>query len=115
MRRMLIAMAAVLAWPGLAQAAEIQAVNSRCFLFDNCEDNNPDSILIRGTITQGDAERFRNVVKQNSPLVTTVILRSNGGNVHEAIKIGRDIRRLLLETEGPLLDYYSNRDGSLSY
>lgn len=71
--------------------------------------------MIRGTIVQGDAERFRSVVKQSDSFFTTVILRSNGGSVEEAIKIGRDIRKLLLETEGPYLDYQTDPSGSLSY
>ena len=39
-------------------------------------------------------------------LLQTVILRSPGGNVFEAMQIGRDVRRLLLETEGNFLDFY---------
>jgi hypothetical protein len=31
------------------------------------------------------------------------------------MQIGRDIRRLLLETEGPRLDFYTRGDGSLAY
>src|SRR5208282_4015801 len=116
MRRILVAVVAVLTCSGgFARGADILAVNYDCFLVDHCRDNNPASILIRGTITEGDSAKFRNIIVQSGFPVVTVILRSNGGNVQEAMKIGRDIRKLLLETEGPQLDYYPDRDGSLSY
>ena len=116
MSRTLVAFIAILMWTGLADAAEIQAVNYDCFFFDKCEKQVPDSILIRGTIVQGDAEGFHSTVKKSGDFdLARVILRSNGGNVQEAMKIGRDIRGLLLETEGPYLDYLVDPDGSLSY
>jgi hypothetical protein len=37
-----------------------------------------------------------------------------GGNIQEAMSIGRDIRRLLMETEGPVLDYYPDRSARYS-
>jgi hypothetical protein len=114
--RTLVAIIAVLMWTGFTDAAEIQAVNYDCFFFDKCEKQEPDSILIRGTIVQGDAESFHSTVKKQGDFyLARVILRSNGGNAQEAMNIGRDIRTLLLETEGPYLDYLVDPDGPLSY
>jgi len=115
MSRTLVAIIAVMMWTGFTDAAEIQAVNYGCFFFDKCEKQETDSILIKGTIVEGDAESFHRTVKQRNFFPTRVILRSNGGNVQEAMKIGRDIRKLLLETEGPYLDYLVDPDGPLSY
>jgi len=116
MCRMLVAvLAALTCAAGLTHAAEIQAVNYHCFLTDHCQDNAPDAILITGTIVEGDSAKFRNIIIQRSFPLVTVILRSNGGNVQEAIKIGRDIRKLLLETEGPTLDYNTAREETLDY
>ena len=58
-----------------------------------------------------NSAKFRNVIVQNNFSLETVILRSNGGNLQEAMTIGRDIRQLLMETEGPTLDYYPDREG----
>jgi len=99
------------------QGAEIRAVNASCFLVDKCPpppDGIEDSILIRGVIEKGDAQVFRSVVRQRK-MLKTVMLRSPGGNVYEAMQIGRDIRRLLLETEGPRLDYYPAGDNTIDY
>ena len=115
MCRMLVAVfVGLMCAAGLARAAEIQAVNSHCFLTNRCMDNWTDAIVIRGTIVEGDSAKFHDIMIQEN-FFETVILRSRGGNIQEAMKIGRDIRRLLLETEGPQLDYYPEREGTLRY
>src|SRR5208282_4364095 len=59
MRRILVAVVAVLTCSGgFARGADILAVNYDCFLVDHCRDNNPASILIRGTITEGDSAKW---------------------------------------------------------
>ena len=95
------------------RAADIRAISSRCFLTNSCEQQISDAIIIRGAISKGDAKRFRAVILESGLAVTSVILRSEGGDVEEAMEIGRDVRNLLLETEGPVLDYF--RDSGLNY
>jgi hypothetical protein len=63
-------------------------------------------ILVEGDIQPGDALRLQNAVIQfdlvYEPQVARFIyLRSRGGNIDEAIKMGTFIRRLRLETEVP--------------
>lgn len=93
---------------GYVKAADIQTVNIRCFYYSDCRSDVTDAILISGEIVKGDVERFRAAVNRSSVVLQSVILRSPGGDVDEAIKIGHDVRRLLLETEGPDLDYASD-------
>lgn len=99
---------------GPMHAAEIQAMNWDCFFIDKCHDSWSNTVVIRGTIVEGDSAKFRDIILQGV-VRQTVILRSRGGDVQEAMKIGRDIRTLLLETEGPQLDYYPDREGTLHY
>jgi hypothetical protein len=107
----LLAALVAFSWIDCVGAAEVQIV--KCFFVDNCKHNYPDGILISGAVVRGDADKFRDSVRRTSPLVRNVILRSNGGDVVEAMKIGRDVRHLLLETEGPQLEYMV--DDALSY
>src|SRR2546421_4961829 len=53
-----------------------------------------------GAIVSGDLERFRAALKA-SPDVHTINLRSPGGSVVEAIKVGRAIKNLYLDTAAP--------------
>jgi hypothetical protein len=55
-----------------------------------------------GSIISGDSERFRTAIKQAGPNLQTINLRSAGGNVMEAIKIGRMVKELYLDTGAPL-------------
>ncbi len=62
-------------------------------------------IKIEGKIEQGDAVRFLNTYRNafnSSGNPRSVILLSKGGNVDEAIRIGRLIRKLRLETIVPM-------------
>jgi len=93
--------------------ATILFLNEDCFLTDKCDDTIGDAILISGDIEKGDSAKFREIVKRSGLALTRVILRSRGGDVMEAMNIGRDIRKLLLETEGPDIDYDTNQ--SLAY
>ncbi|MBU3887636.1 hypothetical protein [Methylosinus sp. KRF6] len=60
-----------------------------------------NDILIEGEIVSGDARSFERVVRDIGRHVDKVILRSPGGSVQEAITIGRLVRKLMIETEGP--------------
>ena len=79
--------------PGHAWAAEIWTASVA---------GNTVGIVIEGGIEPGDYERFRSAVHDFGPSVRTVYLRSKGGNVVEAMKIGDLIRRLRLDTDAPL-------------
>jgi hypothetical protein len=62
----------------------------------------PDStVIISGVIEAGDADRFENILRQYGPEIPTVTLRSQGGNVAEAMKIGRLVRSLYIGTRAP--------------
>jgi hypothetical protein len=69
-------------------------------------------VQIYGTIEEGDAERFEELVKQSNAegyVIDRVLLWSPGGMVDEAIRIGLLIRRGLMVTNGPrLLPYPGN-------
>lgn len=80
-RTLIAAIVALILAIRCTQAAEIQVVNSHCFFSDDKCDWGPDSVLIRGTIVEGDSAKFRNVIIQNNFALDTVILRSNGGNL----------------------------------
>src|SRR5208283_62663 len=56
-------------------------------------------IKIEGEIEPGDALKFLKMYEYFGP--QAVFLRSRGGNVEEAMKIGRLIRRFRLETNAP--------------
>jgi hypothetical protein len=60
------------------------------------------AISIQGPIVEGDYERFRSVLRNGHPFIRTVYISSPGGNVFEAVRIGRLTRHALLETWAPL-------------
>jgi hypothetical protein len=119
MQVVLLAFITVVCWFVNSQAAVIEAVNSVCLASNACADTVIDAVLIRGPVTKGDAAKFHDLigyyyhVLPDYPLIRYVILRSNGGDVTEAMAIGRDIRKLLLGTEGPELDF--NVDQAFAY
>ena len=55
------------------------------------------SLILRGTIVQGTARRFRYVL-EGAPSVREVILTSEGGRMLEAERMGRSIRERKLDT-----------------
>src|ERR1035437_9539673 len=66
----------------------------------------PDScrtIYIEGTIVSSDAAQFQQLLRQNHPFVSTVILNSPGGNVAASIEIGELVRKYFLITVVPSL------------
>ena len=63
---------------------------------------------VEGDIVPGDTLKLLAIYeKYSSAAVSTVYLRSKGGDVDEAMKMGRLIRALRLKTEVPLR--YDNR------
>jgi hypothetical protein len=64
----------------------------------------PDScryLLLKGAILPGDGERFAKILRQSHPFLDMVSLWSPGGSVEDAMKIGRLIRKGLIETQAP--------------
>jgi hypothetical protein len=55
-------------------------------------------IIIRGGITNGDTQRFINLLKNSNQYLVTVWLDSNGGNVEESLGIAEVVRELRLRT-----------------
>jgi hypothetical protein len=53
------------------------------------------AILIDGEIVAGDADRFRETLREKQPWISTVFLVSPGGNMAEALAIGRLGRELI--------------------
>jgi hypothetical protein len=58
-------------------------------------------IIIEGDIVAADSNHFLELLRTNHPFVERVYLRSSGGSISEALKIGRLIRKNLLSTVAP--------------
>jgi hypothetical protein len=58
-------------------------------------------IHIQGEIVAGDYQRFRSLLRFAEPWAFRVTLNSPGGNVAEALAIGRLIRQRLLAASAP--------------
>lgn len=66
---------------------------------------NKDSCLIgaiRGEMTNGDYNRMVAFYRKHHPFMRRVLLNSPGGNVGEAIRIGKLLRKYLITAEAPL-------------
>ena len=100
MKSILLAALAVLMLTGSVHAAEI-----------SCSRQAPprwcDAALLRGKIVKGDYERVRFMIIDQ--LATSFILVSPGGDVDEALKIGRLFRKHLIRAEAP----WRKTDGSI--
>ena len=59
-------------------------------------------VKVGGDIVPGDAKKLLDFYKTYGVMTSPVHLRSKGGNVEEAMKMGAIIRRLRLETEVPV-------------
>ena len=62
-------------------------------------DNDWKMIVLEGEIIEGDFEKILNAILESGVSHHTMLLASNGGDVREAMKIGRLIRDLSYETE----------------
>ena len=56
---------------------------------------------IVGKIERGDYDKVHDLIEQNYPFIWGFYLRSEGGDVEEAMKIGRLFRKLLLKAIAP--------------
>jgi hypothetical protein len=61
-------------------------------------------IKVEGEIVPGDAQRLLDFYGKYGEMISPVYLRSKGGDVAEAMRMGAIIRRLRLETEVPVWD-----------
>jgi hypothetical protein len=71
-------------------------------------------IILRGEIVRGDYEKLINVVKKNGNIPENIFLSSRGGDVIEAMKIGRFAGRALLAT-GVIRDENDCQGGCYCY
>ena len=60
------------------------------------------SLYLIGQITPGDYGRFVAAIKGRGAAPFVLYVRSQGGNVYEAMKVGRLVRQLSLTVDGPL-------------
>src|SRR2546426_11255886 len=94
--RVLVALVATGIWAGWGTAATIE-------LARKADGTSTVGVKVEGDIVPGDALKLLEFYKYYShEAASTVYLRSKGGDVEEAIKMGRLIRRLRLKTEVPL-------------
>ena len=61
-------------------------------------------VKLEGDIVAGDSQKLLEFYNTYGDLVSPIYLRSKGGNVDEAMKMGAIIRRLRLETHVPVWD-----------
>jgi TPR repeat protein len=59
-------------------------------------------VKVEGEIAPGDAKKLLGFYNTYAEMMSPVYLRSKGGNVEEAMKMGKVIRRLRLETRVPI-------------
>jgi hypothetical protein len=82
----------------LVQAAEMKVVRQHAT-------SSGFDLYVTGPIVTGDYDKFRNILMQHGPTISSVELRSPGGNLLEAMKMGRLTRKLSLGTGAPINDY----------
>jgi tetratricopeptide (TPR) repeat protein len=84
-------------WPEIGEAATFE-------LARRADGTIVPGVKIEGDIVPGDAQRLLDFYRTYGTMTSPVHLRSQGGNVEEAMHMGAIIRRLRLETEVPLWD-----------
>ncbi len=87
-RRLIVALAICISTPVPPDAAEIKAGTYSGL------------VVMKGNIEKGDYEKLRRFITEGDG-TSSLYLASPGGNVAEAIKIGRLVRALRLETQIP--------------
>jgi hypothetical protein len=60
-----------------------------------------DSAIIKGEIVEGDYQRFVAFYRENHPFLASVFLHSPGGDVYQAIEIGRLLRSYSIKANAP--------------
>src|SRR6266536_4323914 len=71
-------------------------------------------VKVEGDIVPGDAQRLLDFYKTYGVMASPIYLRSKGGNVEEAMRMGVIIRRLRLETRVPVWDTLACRRSTAS-
>lgn len=93
---LLIALLIAGLWLGQGNAATIE-------LARRADGTSAAGVIIEGEITRGDARKLLEIYKYYGNVAAEkVYLRSLGGDVEEAMELGRLIRRLRLSTEVPI-------------
>jgi hypothetical protein len=72
--------------------------------FSSSSEVAPKSLVIEGAIQEGDFEKFITMIKDGKGQISTIAIFSPGGDFYEAMKIGRAMRSLELESLVPSLD-----------
>jgi hypothetical protein len=121
MKRILFAVFATLTLAGSTHAAEISCVKpygeKHLYVREHTKyftsgrkpvpNVNCPAGLLNGQIVKGDYEKVVAFLRANHPFGETFHLISPGGDVHEALKIGRLFRRYLISTYAPTDRYVS--------
>jgi hypothetical protein len=66
---------------------------------------------LAGTIEKGDYARFKQLLSENHRYMWAIHLVSSGGDAEEAIKIGRLLRKYLLQADAPAMDDDKGTEG----
>jgi hypothetical protein len=59
--------------------------------------------VVEGTIERGDYEKLLFLIEKSNPFFFQLYLNSPGGDVEEAMKIGRLVRHIMLTVDAPTL------------
>jgi DNA-directed RNA polymerase subunit N (RpoN/RPB10) len=59
--------------------------------------------LVEGTIEKGDYQKLLSLIERSNPFFFQLYLNSPGGDVDEAMRIGRLVRHIMLTVEAPTL------------
>jgi hypothetical protein len=70
----------------------------------SCDENNCSLGILRGPISKGDYEKVATLLRTNYLVLRMFSLASPGGDVNEALKIGRLFRKYLITTITPTED-----------
>ena len=93
---------------GGAMAADFRVVHRPCD--EPCTVAKYVGIMeMSGPITPGDAKKFATMLDKEGGIIGALTLRSPGGDVAEAMQIGRTVRKRLLRTNAPGEDVHGRR------
>jgi hypothetical protein len=95
--RMLVAGLIITGWAAAGNAATFELARRQDGIV-------LEGIKVEGEIVPGDAQKLLGFYGKYGDMISPVYLRSKGGDVAEAMKMGRIIRRLRLETSVPVWD-----------
>jgi hypothetical protein len=84
---------------GSAMAADFWVGGNTC---EGTPCTTPRTVEMSGRIVPGDAKRFEALLAKEGPSISGLAIRSLGGDVDEAMRIGRIVRSKLLRTVAPI-------------